>query len=119
MQIDPEKITKASKGFRFPWWAGLIVFIVFGGYAGIKQWNADSPNATPKKSDAEDSVRKYAQQLADRNKITIVGNPRYDPEHPAKLIYYSTSNDSTIMCSLKNVECFYNPKKPAAPGAKE
>jgi hypothetical protein len=148
MQIGPNKnatqdvdadVTKSAsisnQGFRFPKWVWVIVFVIFGGYAGIKQFIADSPKAVPtinhpaqKNEDVstpevpkskpavqgaatDSSVKKYAKQLADKNKVTILGEPRYDLENPMQLIFYSTSDGSAIMCSLKRVECFFNSKK--------
>lgn len=149
MQIDPNKnstqdvdahVTKSesisNQRFRFPKWAWVVGFVIFGGYAGIKQFIADSPKMGPtinypaqKNEDVSTSevlkskpavrgaaisspVERYAKQLADKNKVVILGEPRYDLEHPMQLIFYSTSDGSTIMCSLKRVECFFNSKKP-------
>lgn len=148
MPIDPDKNSSApgdaearktetinKKGFRFPWWAGVAVFVVFGGYAGIKQFIEDSPKAAPatgaaaKKGEGlpipevpksrsvnagsgpDSSVRHYAEQLAVANKVSISGEPRYDLQHPLQLVLYSTSEGSRIACSLKRVECFYSNKR--------
>jgi hypothetical protein len=155
MQIDPNKNpatdldtrikksqSNSSKGLRFPKWAWFALFIVFGGYAGIKQWIADSPKSLPTASEpaqkfepavryqapmsepvaqssgADSSVQRYAKQLADRNNVQISGEPRYNLEHPMQLLFYPTSDGSAIMCSLKRVECFFNKKKDDLPNAK-
>jgi hypothetical protein len=149
MQIDPNKNSTVeadsgfqkpasigTSGFRFPKWAGIAVFIIFGGYAGIKQYISDLPRAAPtniitsQKSEesvrsqvptpalvaqdpaADSSVEQYAKQLADRNRVQISGKPRYNLEHPMQLVLYPTSDGKAIICSLKRVECFSNQKMP-------
>jgi hypothetical protein len=112
----------AKKKFSFPKWLGIAIFVIYGGYAGIKQFIADSPRNKPTTNQSaqnDGSVKGYATQLADKNRVTIISGPHYDLEHPMKLAFYSTSDRSIIMCSLKHVECFFNPKKPTSPTAKE
>jgi hypothetical protein len=126
---------------RWPKLAGLAGLAIFGGYLALKQLTPGSPqtwaidsdaarqskdtlkvpgprtDSTAKGSHQELEVQRYAKQLADRNNVTIVGEPTFHPDHPMQLRLYSTSDGSTIMCSFKRVECFYNKKKPAEPAA--
>jgi hypothetical protein len=149
MQTDADKNSKpdvdsgfqkpksiATSGFRFPKWAIVAGMIIFGGYAGIKQYISDLPRAAPtnisssQKSEesfksqvltpapmardpaADSTVVQYAKQLADKNKVQISGEPRYNLEHPMQLVLYPTSDGKAIICSIKRVECFSNQKMP-------
>ncbi len=120
--------SNSNTRFRIPMWAGLALLVIVSGYAGIKQYISDLPRAvadSAQKSEdtftkpspaaegsaTDSSVQRYAKQLADRNKVVILGEPHYDLEHHMRLAFYSTSDGSTIMCSLKRVECFFNQKK--------
>jgi hypothetical protein len=117
MQFDSNKQNQSTsatqKGFKFPKWLGIGIFVIFGGYAGIKQFIADSPSGAPETNQSVQNdrlVAGYAKQLADRNNVKIIGQPKYDLKHELQLVLYSTSDDRKIICSLKTVDCFFKQK---------